>query len=436
MTGLSPEASHEAVNYQAWRLVDPRNPVFGQERVGVVLARHALSLAGGEPEAVARYRDTFAWACYRIRDFAQAHRLCATMAFGPDASWDGSYGMPSLSQKLQDWEDGTAADEYTLLDEDRASLERESADWRTWEFADPRDRWWHGQLTLLVQRLQRLSDHLHLATVAADAPGWDRAIAAIASLPVYGGLRIARQLDLVPLDPDPQSGLWEFAHLPSGTPPTRRAEDGKLVLRPASGLVFVLLPAGKDCPAPFLISKYELTLAQWERLSHRWTWRPGRAFGYPITAVAWDQAAELLRRTGGWLHLPNVAAWLQARSAGTNSRFWTGDEPASLKGAENVKHESKAPTFLMRSGALRANPFGLHDMEGNVSEWCSDAAASVAGDGRRDDYSVLQRTSAGYRYTTEPTERLWARPRRTWSTSAFCTRRANQSMNRASSRGA
>ena len=62
--------------------------------------------------------------------------------------------------------------------------------------------------------------------------------------PLYGGLDLAPQLGLSPLGPDPDSGLWEFAHLESGVVPERDAK-GRLVLDEASAIVLVLIPGGE-----------------------------------------------------------------------------------------------------------------------------------------------------------------------------------------------
>ena len=59
--------------------------------------------------------------------------------------------------------------------------------------------------------------------------------------PQYAGLVLSPQLGLVPLGRDPDSGLWEFAHLQTGEVPIR-ADDGKLVRSEDSGLVFRIYP--------------------------------------------------------------------------------------------------------------------------------------------------------------------------------------------------
>ncbi|MBI2901189.1 MAG: SUMF1/EgtB/PvdO family nonheme iron enzyme [Planctomycetes bacterium] len=225
------------------------------------------------------------------------------------------------------------------------------------------------------------------------------------------------EVGLVPLGRDPQSGLWEFADLQTGEPPARGA-DGRLVLKPETGIVFVLLPGGtfrmgataegdpraqaNEAPPhevalrPFMISKYELTQAQWSRLTgeNPSQYPAGKVVGdkqvtplHPVESVSWDDCSVALRRLG--FDLPTEAQWEYATRAGTTTPWWTGPEMPSLAGAVNIAdayseahggdrglnfqkwlddgHTGHAPV-----GSYRANPFGLHDTAGNVWEWCRD----------------------------------------------------------------
>lgn len=86
--------------------------------------------------------------------------------------------------------------------------------------------------------------------------------------------------------------------------------------------------------------------------------------------------------------LPTEAEWEYCCRAGTQTRYYTGDLPESLEGTANIADQSlqgHVPlvaswavtwsdqfAFTAPVGSLTPNPWGLHDMLGNVGEWCSD----------------------------------------------------------------
>jgi formylglycine-generating enzyme required for sulfatase activity len=251
-----------------------------------------------------------------------------------------------------------------------------------------------------------------------NAALWSEAIAAIAASPHYGGLRLTPQLGLVPIGPDPDSGLWEFAHLATGEP-ARRGADRKLVLRPEMGLVLVLLPGGRVPVAanasdrqdasltgidldPFFLSKYEMTQAQWSRI-RGWE-RSGRAERtpslMPASDLSWDDCQVALQGNAGWLRLPSEAQWEYGCRATTTTTWWPGDRAEDLRGVANIDFDTDDSSVggPQAIGALRANRFGLHDVHGNIWEWCQDAYGNFArrtGDGLRDEAGAALRVSRG-----------------------------------------
>jgi formylglycine-generating enzyme required for sulfatase activity len=296
---------------------------------------------------------------------------------------------------------------------------------QAWTFADAEDRWQHAMLASLVSGLDRFGDPVNgrvaiirrRATFAGEVTQrslveheveWANAIETIsdrAQSPRYKGLAIRPQLGLVPLGPDPKSGLWEFAHLASGEIPTR-ASDGTLQLLPESGIVLVLVPPGEfmmgsetsreaigfDPSAradeeprhevsvePCFIAKYELTRAQWSRSVGESGVDRAVAL-LPVSEVSWPEADESLQ--GLALMLPTEEQWEFAARADTTTRWSCGDGPGSLRdhanGARSVgEHLPGGRAFeeVKAVGAINPNPFGLHDVHGNVAEWTASAYA-------------------------------------------------------------
>jgi formylglycine-generating enzyme required for sulfatase activity len=218
----------------------------------------------------------------------------------------------------------------------------------------------------------------------------------------------------------------------TGTPP-ERGPDGKLVLKEESGVVLVLLPGGTfsmgaqsddrngqnhDSQArsdegpvheveltAFFLSKYEMTQGQWQRLTgnNPSIYQPphdsvpdlqhpvGRStLLHPVETVSWADCMEWLPRGG--LALPSEAQWEYGARGGTDTPWWTGADRESLryKHAANLADKAAAQAGASWSdikdwpelddgyaahapvGTFAPNGFGLHDVTGNVWEWCLD----------------------------------------------------------------
>lgn len=129
----------------------------------------------------------------------------------------------------------------------------------------------------------------------------------------------------------------------------------------------------------FAIGRFEVTQHEWRALMGD---RPSTVAGprRPVESVSWSEVqayvARLAARTGRPYRLPAETEWDYAAGAGRQQREPYSASPAysGAAGPLFMALERGART-VGAVGAREANPFGLHDMHGNVGEWLADCGS-------------------------------------------------------------
>jgi formylglycine-generating enzyme required for sulfatase activity len=169
---------------------------------------------------------------------------------------------------------------------------------------------------------------------------------------------------------------------------------GQGVAGPLSGMRFVTLPAGTFqmgepeavqgnsgsgkqrmvSLSSFEMQTTEVTQAQWRIIMGT---NPSKFKGddRPVESVSWLDVQRFIKRLnqrdpGEGYRLPTEAEWEYACRAGSNGRWCFGDSQNSLPDFAWFDSNSEVATHPV--GQKKPNAWGLHDLHGNVNEWCSD----------------------------------------------------------------
>ncbi len=124
---------------------------------------------------------------------------------------------------------------------------------------------------------------------------------------------------------------------------------------------------------PFYIGRYETTQAQWKAVMGQ-ILSNFKGVDLPADGIPWSKAVEFCKRLSEREHetfrLPTEAEWEYACRAGSTTTYSFGEAPSSLDQHAWYNRNSRHKTHQV--GQKKPNAFGLHDIHGNVWEWCSD----------------------------------------------------------------
>jgi formylglycine-generating enzyme len=158
--------------------------------------------------------------------------------------------------------------------------------------------------------------------------------------------------------------------------------------RPGENQVEVTLTKG------FWTGKYEVTQGDWKRIVGKLpgplTPDGGDGDDFPVYNVNYAEATDFCRKLtekgrasgelpSGWqFRLPTEAQWEYACRAGTTTATAFGDKisskQANFRGNKPYNGAEVGPSLnrAAKVGSYPPNAWGLHDMHGNVVEWCRD----------------------------------------------------------------
>jgi formylglycine-generating enzyme required for sulfatase activity len=166
-----------------------------------------------------------------------------------------------------------------------------------------------------------------------------------------------------------------------------------------TGIAFLTIPAGEfdmgsndgssdERPVhrvrisrPFLLGKYPVTNQEYQRFLEAhpktkppeyWSTSQFNDPQQPVVGVSWEDAQVFCQWAG--CRLPTEAEWEYACRAGSRAMYCFGDDEARLE--EYAWYLKNSGGKTQPVGQKKPNAWGLHDVHGNVWEWCQDWYAS------------------------------------------------------------
>ncbi|MCP5501823.1 MAG: formylglycine-generating enzyme family protein [Leptospiraceae bacterium] len=197
-------------------------------------------------------------------------------------------------------------------------------------------------------------------------------------------------------------------HSPSGMPVNQNSIGTEFIYIPAGEFMMGQSPGDEEAfdrekPAHkvrlttgFYMSKYPLTQRDWLKIIEENPSSFKDDLNCPVERVSWNDVQEFIKRLNemetpegdppegrlqeGRLQegrllrmkyrLPTEAEWEYAARAGSETKYYFGNEASELKNYAWYDENSDSKTHPV--GEKLPNEFGLYDMLGNVWEWCED----------------------------------------------------------------
>jgi len=126
----------------------------------------------------------------------------------------------------------------------------------------------------------------------------------------------------------------------------------------------------------FAMGRYEVTFAEFDKFVKATGRRMPSDSGWgrgnrPVINISWQEARAytewLSEQTGQQYRLPTEAEWEYAARAGTETKYWWGNDIGTNKA--NCYRCGDHFKYTAPVGSFAPNAFGLYDTVGNVSEW-------------------------------------------------------------------
>jgi formylglycine-generating enzyme required for sulfatase activity len=131
----------------------------------------------------------------------------------------------------------------------------------------------------------------------------------------------------------------------------------------------------------FFIQTTEVTQGQWKAVMKTSPWKGKKNVkegdDYPAVFITWNDARQFVEKLNSKegtnvYRLPTEDEWEYACRAGTSTAYYWGKSMDADYCWYHGKKWGKKVTSAHEVKAKKPNPWGLYDMSGNVSEWCSN----------------------------------------------------------------